>query len=225
MPRTGRPYAWSSSGGKDSLLALWYARQQGYRVTTMLTMFDETGERSRSHGIGKPLMQAQANALGMTLVTPHASWQSYETEFVATLSTLHTTGHAGVVFGDIDLQAHRDWEEKVCARANLSAHLPLWQHDRGQLAQQVMQLGFKAIVVCVDHRHLTADYCGREYNREFVESLPEGVDACGENGEFHTFVFDGPMFGSRLDVAVAAIEGYHAPQEFGGGRFSFARLS
>jgi uncharacterized protein (TIGR00290 family) len=190
----------------------------------MITMFDESGERSRSHGISKSLMLAQAAALDMTLLTPHASWQSYEAEFVATLRTLQASGHTGIVFGDIDLQAHRDWEEQVCARANLSAHLPLWQRDRRQLAQEVTQLGFKAIVVCVDHRYLTADYCGREYNHEFVASLPEGVDACGENGEFHTFVFDGPLFNSRLNVAVAAIESYHAPKEFGGGRFSFARL-
>jgi uncharacterized protein (TIGR00290 family) len=225
MPRTGHPYAWSTSGGKDSLLALWYARQQGYRVTTMITMFDETGARSRSHGIGKSLMHAQALALGMELLTPHATWQSYETEFVATLQTLKASGHEGVVFGDIDLLPHRDWEEKVCARANLRAVLPLWQRDRNQLAMQLLQLGFKAIVVCVDHRHLTVDFCGREYNREFVESLPEGVDACGENGEFHTFVVGGPMFSAPLDVSVAKIEPYQAPQEFGGGHYSFARMA
>jgi uncharacterized protein (TIGR00290 family) len=217
-------YAWSSSGGKDSLLALWYAKQQGYRVTTMITMFDETGARSRSHGIGKALMQAQARALGMELLTPHASWQSYETEFVATLQTLRASGHQGVLFGDIDLLAHREWEEKVCAQANLAALLPLWQRDRQQLAHQVLQLGFKAIVVCVDHRYLTADFCGREYNHEFIDSLPAGVDACGENGEFHTFVFDGPLFSAALDVAVTTIEDYQAPTTFGGGRYSFARL-
>jgi uncharacterized protein (TIGR00290 family) len=168
MPRTD-PYAWSTSGGKDSLLALWHARQLGINVTTMITMFDETGARSRSHGIDKPTMQAQARALGMELLTPHASWQSYETEFVATLRMLAASGHQGVVFGDIDLQAHRDWEEKVCAQANLAAVLPLWQRDRTHLAEEVLQLGFKAIVVCVDHRYLTAEFCGREYNREFIE--------------------------------------------------------
>ena len=225
MPFSGRSYAWSTSGGKDSLLALWYAREQGYRVTTMVTMFDEAGARSRSHGIDKSLMQAQAHALGMTLITPHASWQSYETEFVATLQTLKAAGHVGVLFGDIDLLPHREWEEKVCSQANLSAVLPLWQRDRKQLAHQVLQLGFKAIVVCIDHRFLTADFCGREYNNEFVESLPDGVDACGENGEFHTFVYAGPLLSAPLNVAVAKIESVDAPTEFGGGRYSFARLA
>jgi uncharacterized protein (TIGR00290 family) len=225
MPHSGRSYAWSTSGGKDSLLALWYARQQGYRVTTMITMFDETGARSRSHGIDKSLMRAQAQALNMDLVTPHASWQSYEKEFVATLRTLKAANHEGVIFGDIDLLPHREWEEKVCAQANLRAVLPLWQHDRRELAAQVLQLGFKAIVVCVDHRFLTADFCGREYNREFIELLPDGVDACGENGEFHTFVYAGPLLIAPLNVSVARIENYDAPTEFGGGRYSFARLA
>jgi uncharacterized protein (TIGR00290 family) len=225
MPHSGRSYAWSTSGGKDSLLALWYAREQGYCVTTMITMFDETGARSRSHGIDKSLMQAQAHALGMTLITPHASWQSYENEFVTTLQTLKATGHEGVIFGDIDLTPHREWEEKVCSQADLNAVLPLWQQDRKLLAHQVLQLGFKAIVVCIDHRFLTADFCGREYNREFIESLPDGVDACGENGEFHTFVYAGPLLNAPLNVSVSKIESYAAPKEFGGGRYSFARLA
>jgi uncharacterized protein (TIGR00290 family) len=216
--------AWSSSGGKDSLLALWHAKAQGLDVRTMITMFDETGERSRSHGIDLPLMQMQARALGMELITPHTSWKTYEAEFVKTLSALRNSGHEGVIFGDIDLLAHREWEEKVCAAANLAAVLPLWQRDRKQLATQILELGFKAIVVCVDHRYLHADFCGREYNNAFVESLPDGVDACGENGEFHTFVFDGPLFNAPLTVAVTEIESYQAPLEFGGTQYSFARL-
>jgi uncharacterized protein (TIGR00290 family) len=224
MPSTNA-YAWSSSGGKDSLLALWHARQNGHQVTSMITMFDETGKRSRSHGISLDLMQAQASALDLTLHTPHASWKTYEAEFVAILQSLRANGHIGVVFGDIDLQPHRDWEEKVCAQANLDALLPLWQRDRRQLADEVLRLGFKAIVVCVDHRFLDASFCGREYNDAFIRDLPPDVDACGENGEFHTFVFDGPVFTRPLSVDVIAIEGYKAPQEFGGGTFSFARLA
>jgi diphthine-ammonia ligase len=217
--------AWSSSGGKDSLLALWYARQQGHRVTTMITMFDETGARSRSHGIDLALMREQASALDVELINPAATWKSYETEFVATLRMVQTSGCEGVVFGDIDLAPHREWEEKVCAQANLTALLPLWHRDRSELAAEVLRLGFKAIVVCVDHKFLGAEYCGREYTSEFVQSLPKTVDACGENGEFHTFVYDGPMFSIPLKVSVASIDQYQAPVEFGGGYFSFARLA
>jgi len=216
--------AWSTSGGKDSLLALWYARQRGIDVVTMLTMFDETGQRSRSHGISIPMMQAQAQSLGLELKTPSASWRDYESVFIETLTNLKHSGHEAVVFGDIDLQAHRDWEEKVCARADLRAELPLWHRDRRELARESMTLGFRAIVVCVDHRYLGREFAGRSYDESFLADLPANVDACGENGEFHTFVYDGPMFRAPLQVVVDATEDYRAPPEFGGGAFSFARL-
>jgi diphthine-ammonia ligase len=223
MPRTN-PCAWSTSGGKDSLLALWYAKQQGRCVTTMLTMFDETGLRSRSHGIELPLMRAQARSLGMDLFTPHAGWRDYETVFVEALLNLRASGHEAVIFGDIDLLPHREWEEKVCARTGLNALLPLWQRNRRELAEESLRLGFKSIVVCVDHRHLARDFAGRLYDESFLADLPDNVDACGENGEFHTFVYDGPLFNEPLSVEVAAIEDYQAPAEFGGGWYSFARL-
>lgn len=216
--------AWSSSGGKDSLLALWHARRQGCDVRTLLTMFDETGLRSRSHGIELPLVQAQARSLGMDLLAPHASWRDYESVFVEALQGLRADGHDAVVFGDIDLAAHREWEEKVCARADLKAVLPLWGRSRRELAEESLRLGFKSIVVCVDRKHLTRDFAGRLYDESFLADLPAGVDACGENGEFHTFVYDGPMFAEPLLVEVAAIEDYQAPAEFGGGGYSFARL-
>ena len=216
--------AWSSSGGKDSLLALWHARQSGQVVDLMITMFDETGMRSRSHGISPELMRAQADALQMELSTPHASWDSYEVEFIGALKRARATGREAVVFGDIDLQAHRDWEEKVCAQAGLTPLLPLWQRERADLAAEVWRLGFKSVVVCVDHRYLGAEFCGREYDEAFVKSLPHGVDACGENGEFHTFVYDGPLFSERVPVKVEGVTAYEAPKEFGGARFSFASL-
>lgn len=216
--------AWSSSGGKDSLLALWHARRQGYDVRTMITMFDETGKRSRSHGVEMHLMQAQAERLGMQLLAPSASWHNYEQIFVETLTSLRSSGHEAVVFGDIDLLPHREWEEKVCARAQLQAALPLWQRNRRTLAEESLRLGFKSIVVCIDQRHLSQDFAGRLYNEAFLADLPSSVDPCGENGEFHTFVYDGPVFNEPLAVEVAAIEDYQAPQEFGGGMFSFARL-
>lgn len=216
--------AWSSSGGKDSLLALWHAHRQGCDVRTLLTMFDESGLRSRSHGVELPLMQAQARSLGMNLLTPHASWRDYEAVFVAALESLRADGHEAVVFGDIDLALHREWEESVCARARLKAVLPLWRRNRRELAAESLRLGFKSIVVCVDRKHLARDFAGRLYDESFLADLPAGVDLCGENGEFHTFVYDGPMFATPLTVEVAAVEDYQAPAEFGGNWFSFARL-
>lgn len=225
VPQSGALAVCSSSGGKDSLLALWHARRQGLEIATLLTVLEETGERSRSHGVPLALMQRQAEALGVRLEAPAASWSDYESVFVRTLGQLRQTGHCYAVFGDIDLLAHREWEERVCARAGLTAVLPLWQRSRRELAEEVLALGFRAIVVCTDSRHLGDEFCGREFDAAFLASLPAGVDACGENGEFHTFVYDGPTFGHPVGVRVTGREPYVAPPQLGSVRYCFARLA
>ncbi|HYY85238.1 MAG TPA: hypothetical protein VE686_12160, partial [Beijerinckiaceae bacterium] len=132
------PTAVSWSGGKDCCLALHRAREAGFEVRYLLAMFDESGERTRSHAIPREVMQAQAEALGMELVAPSASWGDYESVFVGALKALQERGVADVVFGDIDLAPHREWEEKVCAAASVTPHLPLWQEDRQALAAEVL---------------------------------------------------------------------------------------
>lgn len=227
MPETSRAglALCSSSGGKDSLLAMWYARANGARLATQLTMLDESGARTRSHGVPRPLMQRQADALGLELVAPSAGWETYERVFTDSLRHLRERGHEVAVFGDIDLAPHREWEERVCAAAGLRAHLPLWGRDRAQLAQEVLALGFRALVVCVDSRHLGDEFCGREFDGSFIDDLPPGVDACGENGEFHTFVYDGPLFRARVPVRVTAREPYVSPPSLGSVRYCFAALA
>jgi len=214
----------SFSGGKDSCLALWKARAEGFDVQTLLGMMNESGDRSRSHGIPKALLQKQGAALGARVVFGEASWADYERHFIDILRGLREEGHEAGVFGDIDLAAHREWEESVCAAAGLRAHLPLWQRDRASLAREVTALGFRAVVVCVDSRYLDDSFAGREYDEAFLSSLPAGVDACGENGEFHTFVFDGPGFSAPVGFRVLGTEPYVAPAERGGTRYCFARL-
>lgn len=215
----------SFSGGKDSCLALWRARKLGIDVRTLLVMFEESGERSRSHSIPLPLIQLQAQALGLDLVVRNASWKTYETVFTETLRQLRTSGHEQAVFGDIDLQAHRDWEERVCAAAGIEAVLPLWLQDRRALADEVLAVGFRAVVVCTDSRYLGDEFCGRQYDAQFIADLPAGVDACGENGEFHTFVYDGPCFQHAVPYSIDGFDDYTAPAEYGGVRYRFARLA
>lgn len=185
-------FSWS--GGKDSMLALHRALAAGWRVEALLAMFDEGGERSRSHAIPPHLMRAQAEALGIALVIGQAGWANYQEVFTDHLRRFAGQGLTHGLFGDIDLQPHRDWEEKVCAAVGMSAALPLWQEPRRALVDELLALGYRARVVCVDARFLDASCCGREFDAAFLAELPEGVDACGENGEFHTFVFDGPRF-------------------------------
>lgn len=218
------PALCSFSGGKDSCLALWRATQQGLDVRTLLVMFEETGERSRSHAIPLPLIERQAQALGLDLMVRNASWKNYETVFTEALRQLYAGGHTVAVFGDIDLQAHRDWEEKVCAAAGITPCLPLWHGDRRELADEVLAAGFRAVVVCTDSRYLSDEFCGREYNAQFIRDLPAGVDACGENGEFHTFVYDGPCFRHPVEYSLAGFDDYTAPAELVGVRYRFARL-
>lgn len=223
--RTEAPAVCSSSGGKDSLLALWHARRSGLRVTTLLTMFDESGTCTRSHGVPREIVELQARALGLELVGPGAGWSDYEQVFVTALRTLRDRGHRTVVFGDIDLEAHREWEERVCRGAGLEACLPLWGRDRREVAREVLDAGMRALVVCTDSRRLGDGFCGREYDARFLADLPPDVDPCGENGEFHTFVYDGPQFREPVPVRVVTREAYVAPPELGSVRYCFARLT
>src|SRR5918998_776820 len=137
----------SWSGGKDCCLAVHRARAAGLDIRTLIAMFDESGERTRSHAIPRAVMQAQADALGLELVAPSASWGDYEQVFVEALVALRARGVTDMVFGDIDLAPHREWEEKVCAAAGMTPHLPLWREDRRAPADEILDLGYRALVV------------------------------------------------------------------------------
>jgi diphthine-ammonia ligase len=215
----------SWSGGKDCCLALDRACAAGLEVTTLVAFFDETGKTTRSHGIPRPVMEAQADALGLRLVTPSAAWGDYERVFTETVGTLKGEGITGLVFGDIDLQPHRDWIDRKCAHLGIDAHLPLWHVRRADLAREIVARGFKPIVVATDDRHLDASFCGRAYDADFLAALPQGVCPCGEDGEFHTFVADGPILRAPVLVSVAKVEPMEvtfAQKTYG---FHFARLN
>lgn len=159
----------------------------------------------------------------MRLVTPRAGWDRYEAVFVETLRSERRRGVEHAVFGDIDLLPHRDWEEKVCAAAGVTPHLPLWGERREEVVREIFERGIEAVCVCVNTRFLPKNFCGRRYDARFVADLPEGVDACGENGEFHTFVTAAPRFLEPIVVRVAAQRRYRAPEP-GGDEFWFAEL-
>jgi uncharacterized protein (TIGR00290 family) len=214
----------SWSGGKDSCLALWRAQQQGVKVRCLLSALEETGARARSHGVSPALLRAQAQAMGLESQFIATTWHNYETQFVAALQEARASGITQAVFGDIDLQAHRDWEEKVCASAGITPLLPLWLGNRLDLVHEFWAAGFKAVVVCVDGRFLDASFAGRLFDETFVHSLPEGVDACGENGEFHTFVYDGPSFKQPAAWRSAGTRSYTSPAEFGSVTYHFGLI-
>jgi diphthine-ammonia ligase len=187
----------SWSGGKDSMLAGVRMREAGARVSLLVTMFDDAGA-SKSHALPLPLLQAQANALGAELLPVPSAPGRYGEAFHEALLGVRQRGIECMVFGDIDLQAHRDWIEPACARAGVSAAFPLWGRARSSVAREIIDAGIRALVVCVDVPRLGAEWCGRDYDLHFLQSLPPGVCPCAEDGEFHTFVWDGPGFAAPL---------------------------
>lgn len=191
----------SWSGGKDSCFALMQAIQQEYQPAVLLNVLNEEGKISRSHGIPSAVLQAQAKAAGLPIHLISSSWQDYENNFVNALQQLQQQyGLSHAVFGDIDLQPHRDWEEKVCAKAGLSAVLPLWQQDRKQLVMQMVEAGIETMIVSCN-TVMGEKFIGRIITPGLVEELELlGVDACGENGEFHTLVLNCPLFSHQIQV-------------------------
>jgi diphthine-ammonia ligase len=193
----------SWSGGKDSCFALMQAIQQGYTPKVLLNVLNEEGKISRSHGIPYSILQEQANAADLHLHCISSSWQEYELHFTNAMTALKEgfkLTHA--VFGDIDLQPHRDWEEKVCANAGLTAVLPLWQQERRILVNQMLEADIETMIVSCNET-MGERFIGQVITPSLIDELEAmGIDACGENGEFHTLVLDCPLFSERINVSV-----------------------
>ncbi len=189
----------SWSGGKDSCLAWLRARERGFEVETFLTMCEPDG-LSKSHALPPALLAEQVRAAGAVWRAARTPPGEYAQVFDAELRRLRAGGHSHLVFGDIDLQAHRDWLEPACERAGLVALFPLWGEAREDIVRDILARGIRARLVCVDTGRLDASFCGLDYDRELIERLPAGVCPCGEGGEFHTFVFDAPGFSHALSI-------------------------
>ncbi|HMK93219.1 MAG TPA: diphthine--ammonia ligase [Thermoleophilia bacterium] len=198
----GRPFVSSWSGGKDSYLAFSRAVAGGGRPRALLCMLRADGRRTHSHALPPALVERQAECLGLPLVTRAADWDGYEAAFLDALAELR--GRHGVevsVFGDIDLQPHRDWVERVSAEAGLVACLPLWDEPRRGLLEELLAQDVSATVVAVDGDRLPTRFLGRRLDPGVIAELEaQGVDACGEEGEYHTVVVDGPLFRAPLAV-------------------------
>lgn len=193
----------SWSGGKDSCFALMQAINLGYLPKVLLNVLNEEGKISRSHGIPSAILEAQAAAAGLPIHLISSSWQDYEIKFTGALLTLKKEYDLHyAVFGDIDLQAHRDWEEKVCQNAGLAAVLPLWKQDRKKLVIQMLEAGIDTMIVSCNDT-MGEKFIGRRIDLPLIDELESlGIDPCGENGEYHTLVLDCPLFSSGLNAVV-----------------------
>jgi uncharacterized protein (TIGR00290 family) len=195
--------AWS--GGKDSALALYeLTRQDSIEIVALLTTVTEGYDRISMHGVRRELLAEQAQALGYPLdevsIPQQCTNEMYEQRMGQALEKYRQSGIAQAAFGDLFLQDVRVYREERLSRIGMRGIFPLWGRDTSETARQFVQLGFRAVVVCVDTQALDRGFAGREYDQDFLKDLPGQVDPCGENGEFHTFVYAGPLFRTPVQV-------------------------
>ncbi|MDI6688954.1 MAG: diphthine--ammonia ligase [Actinomycetota bacterium] len=204
----------SWSGGKETSLSCYKVMQkQDVKVAYLLNMISKDGKHSRSHGVSSTLLRLQARAIGIPIVQRKIAWENYEEEFKKAMSDFKKEDIRAGVFGDIDLQEHREWVERVCKEIGIRPILPLWKERREELLEEFIQVGFKAIVVATNADFLGKEWLGREINKGFIEELKAlgNIDLCGEKGEYHTFVYAGPIFKNPVGFTVGekVLEGKH----------------
>lgn len=192
----------SWSGGKDSALALYYAQQQNLNTHALLTSVNHTHNRISMHGVRRRLLEQQAESLQLPLYTVELSEEpdmiEYEKAVDDRYALLKKDGFGQAIFGDIFLEDLKQFREAQLARQNIQGIFPIWKRDTKELLHEFISLGFKAIIVCVNTKILDKNFCGRLIDESFINDLPKDADACGENGEYHSFVFDGPVFKSPI---------------------------
>ncbi len=201
MDRTVKdnPFFCSWSGGKDACLALYLAMQEGGIPRYLVTMEYEDGGASRGHRIPIDLIGKQASSIGVPLITRKTSWEGYESALLSILEGLRKEGVETGVFGDIDLEEHRVWIERVCSSVDMNACLPLWGKSRSELIDELLGAGFKATIIAVREDDLDRRFLGKTLDEDLIQEFTElGIDISGEAGEYHTIVTDGPIFSTPL---------------------------
>jgi len=191
----------SWSGGKDSCLAFYHAIQNGGIPKTLFTMLRDDGERSRSHGLPVDLIERQAKSLGVSLVVKKSSWNEYEKVFLSAIREFKENGISCGVFGDIDLEPHLEWVERVCSMVTIKPYEPLWKKARLDLLSEFLRLGFSATIVAIKQDVLDTGFLGRVLDENLIKEMETiGIDPSGEKGEYHTVVTDGPIFSFPLQL-------------------------
>jgi uncharacterized protein (TIGR00290 family) len=218
MPLRQAVFNWS--GGKDSSLCLHKVLASGeYEVTHLLTTVNSHYQRVSMHGVRVELLEQQAASIGIPLVKvllpEMPDMPTYESIMRETLTGLKGQGAQTFIFGDIFLEDLRQYRIDKLAEMGLQAVFPIWKVPTDQLVREFIDLGFKAVIVCVDERHLDKSFAGRLIDQSFLDDLPPGVDPCGENGEFHSFVYDGPIFSRpiRFEPGEVVYRKYDPPKD------------
>ncbi|HJX89270.1 MAG TPA: diphthine--ammonia ligase [Pyrinomonadaceae bacterium] len=202
-----KPVLMSWSGGKDSCLALYeIQKSSNYRVATLLTTMTREYDRISMHGVRRALLESQATSLGLplrqVLISKGANNDEYETAMAQAFSEYRERGIDSAVFGDLFLEDIKSYRDRFLARHEMKGFYPIWHRNTTELVKEFIALGFKAVVTCVDSSTLERSFAGQTIDEEFISSLPANVDPCGENGEFHTFVYDGPNFTQPVEFSI-----------------------
>jgi uncharacterized protein (TIGR00290 family) len=205
-----KPILLSWSSGKDSAWALHLLKQQKeYEIVGLLTTFNQAANRVAMHAVRRELVQAQSQAAGIPLWSVELPWpcsnSAYEAAMRAACSQAIGQGVEAVAFGDLFLEDVRSYRERQMRNTGLQPLFPLWGFPTAELARQMIAAGLRARLTCIDPKVLDAGFAGREFDLEFLADLPAGVDPCGERGEFHSFVYAGPMFERGLEVSVGEV--------------------
>ncbi|WP_143885225.1 Dph6-related ATP pyrophosphatase [Chryseobacterium binzhouense] len=201
-------FNWSS--GKDSALALYKTLQEEkFKIASLLTSINEEFQRISMHGVSVSLLEKQAESIGFPLIKlelPKApSMEEYQELMSSTMSKIKSQGVTHSIFGDIFLEDLRKYRENQLQSIGMEAVFPLWKKNTTDLIHEFLDLGFKTIVTCVNETYLDKSFAGRIIDESFIKDLPENVDPCGENGEFHTFTFDGPIFKNPIDFEIGEV--------------------
>ncbi|MFH0702124.1 MAG: diphthine--ammonia ligase [bacterium] len=198
-------FSWS--GGKDSSLALYEIQKIGnYEIIALLTTISETYDRVSMHGVRQDLLEKQVESLNLPIhkipLSLLATNEEYETKMEETLLQYKKEGVKSVVFGDIFLEELKKYRENNLAKIDMKAIFPIWKQDTKEVSRKFINLGFKSIVTCIDTKVLDESFAGRLIDENFLNELPKNVDPCGENGEFHSFAFDGPIFKKKIGFSI-----------------------
>ncbi|GAC1382122.1 MAG: diphthine--ammonia ligase [Ktedonobacteraceae bacterium] len=205
MERQGQ-FALSFSGGKDSMLALDRVVRGGKRVDYLVTLYDAASERVRFHGVPIALIQAQAEMLGISLLSYATTPETFETTFLQSLVDLRKRGVSSIVFGNIHLADVRAWYEERTTAAEMTHIEPLWGDAPAILVRECIVRGYQATLTCIEQARARADWLGARLTEELVQDFEAaGIDACGEYGEYHTFVSAGPLFACPLSIKLGEV--------------------
>ncbi len=194
------------SGGKDSALALYYIlKERDYQVESLITTVNQEKDRISMHGVKTSLLEKQAESLGFplhkVLLSEMPPMEEYDEKMKSMLMEFKRNGVTHSIFGDIFLEDLKKYRDDKLAQVGLNGYYPLWKIDTYKLFNEFVTLGFRAVIVCTNSTYLDESYLGRELDHDFLNDIPSNVDPCGENGEYHSFVFDGPIFNDSIEFS------------------------